>query len=266
MSVASSDQILLSRFGAIPTLGMLLLGTSATIACSLRLSNEVAAVPPTICVTLVLLSLLWSCVTRYAWHATRPELSDQNRWIIAGLPLVAVLIVARCLTFEGISAFSTFFIWFAVVAEEGLLLSLLFADQWSSTTQKPLVTQPAEPSIAIEPEEAHSELPEGTSQQLTRAIIGQQEHVHGLLRCELASNQRHAYLHVGFCPPLATLPQVELNQTDGPELQIQVGQIMTTGVRFDLKLRSAQPTEQSAVFEFMATSEIACSTEMKAAS
>ena len=41
------------------------------------------------------------------------------------------------------------------------------------------------------------------------------------LRAEFAAGQRHATLHVGFCPPLASAPTVEADPADGPDATVR---------------------------------------------
>lgn len=53
--------------------------------------------------------------------------------------------------------------------------------------------------------------------------------------------QRAASIHVAFCPPFDVLPEVEFEQTDGPESRIKLGQLLPQGVRLDVKLAAPGP-------------------------
>ena len=201
------------------------------------------------------------------------------------MPLASALLLARAFTLAPLSEFATFLLWFAALAEEGITLGLFVSTLWgerirSSLPQPSFQAPPVEvPSPAptssfsvvsvplateetqsVSPEEREPnepeemlELPPGVTQQLTRASEGDQEQIHGLVRASFVAGQRHAYLHLGFCPPLPLVPHVELHQLEGPEVQIKTGQVLTSGVRFDLKLREAATETGSAVFEFLAS-------------
>ncbi len=56
------------------------------------------------------------------------------------------------------------------------------------------------------------------------------------LRVTFKPGQRHAAVHVAFCPPFEKLPEVTFEQTAGPSAQIKLGQLLPHGVRLDLKL------------------------------
>lgn len=68
------------------------------------------------------------------------------------------------------------------------------------------------------------------------------ESIHGTLRAEFAVGQRHAILHAGFCPPLARLPIVEAETSDGPDAVVRVVQAFAHGVRLEVRL--AEPTDE----------------------
>jgi hypothetical protein len=80
------------------------------------------------------------------------------------------------------------------------------------------------------------------SQQITRydAVDGA-DVLEAELFAVLAPGERHAAIHVAFCPPFAVLPTVDCEQTDGPEAQLRIGQLLHQGVRIDVRLASAGP-------------------------
>jgi hypothetical protein len=79
------------------------------------------------------------------------------------------------------------------------------------------------------------------------------ESIRGTLRAEFAAGQRHATLFVGFCPPLARLPDVEVEVVDGPDAAVKVVQALAHGAQLELRL--AEPAEEacSATVEICAT-------------
>lgn len=250
-----------------------MLATAAVIACGVRLSVnefEVLSAGPALAITLLAAS--WCASIRAAWLAASPKpLSLSLHATIAIVPLVSAILMARSVTFAPLTEFATFLLWFAIFAQEGITLTLfvttLFGDRIGEVLNRP-AAQPATPTLApavkIDPEESPTladepleeeafDLPPGVTQQLTRATEADQEQIHGLVRAKFVSGQRHVYLHVGFCPPLPSVPHVELHQLEGPDVQIKPGQVLTSGVRFDLKLREAPTIDALPVFEFLAT-------------
>jgi hypothetical protein len=89
-------------------------------------------------------------------------------------------------------------------------------------------------------------IPPNVSQQLTRAV-GEDgcEVLYGLLRGHFAPGQRSLRLHVSFCPPFDTIPEVSVDNVEGPELIVRVGQVLPYGARLDLRLKtlSAEPLD-----------------------
>jgi hypothetical protein len=90
-------------------------------------------------------------------------------------------------------------------------------------------------------------------QQLTRSRAADgTEELFGWLRTPLAAGQRTASVHVAFCPPLDAMPEVEVEQIDGPEARIKMAQVLPYGARFDLKLASPADAAATVVLQFMA--------------
>lgn len=68
------------------------------------------------------------------------------------------------------------------------------------------------------------------------------ESVYATLVAEFAADQRNSSVHVGFCPPLEYLPEIEAEPCSGPPCQVKVVQAFAHGVRLDLRLES--PAEE----------------------
>jgi hypothetical protein len=80
-------------------------------------------------------------------------------------------------------------------------------------------------------------------QSLTRTLSPDGvEKIAGTLRAEFAVGQRHATLYVGFCPPLERLPQIEIEQVDGPDAAVTVVQGLAHGARVEVRL--AEPADE----------------------
>jgi len=91
-------------------------------------------------------------------------------------------------------------------------------------------------------------------QQMTRRVMPEgTEQVSGWVRADVAGRQRTTSVHLAFCPSFATTPEIEIEQLDGPEARIQIGQLLPHGVRLDLKLAQAAEEATEVVLEFSAT-------------
>jgi hypothetical protein len=96
-------------------------------------------------------------------------------------------------------------------------------------------TRPATPPWQEEPTLDDGE--HDVFQRLTRARDPRgQDILYGTLRADLAADQRTVALHVAFCPPFATTPDVDVEQTSGPDVRIKIGQVLPYGARLDARL------------------------------
>jgi hypothetical protein len=89
-------------------------------------------------------------------------------------------------------------------------------------------------------------------QQLTRWRAGHQEFVRGRLRVGFVPGQRLATVHAGFCPPLSSVPKIEILQADGPATTIKASQVLPYGVGFDVRLVEIPSTDETVEILFTA--------------
>jgi hypothetical protein len=95
-------------------------------------------------------------------------------------------------------------------------------------------------------------------QQLVRVReAGGGEAVYGTLRAEFVGGQRHAVLHVGFCPPLERTPMVEAVANDEMEAEVKVVQAFCHGVRLEVRLSEAAEEKCSVLVELSAKPQAA---------
>jgi hypothetical protein len=102
------------------------------------------------------------------------------------------------------------------------------------------------PGVADEPQQNQ------IVQQLYRVRDGGGgEIIYGTLRADFQTGQRTAVLHVGFCPPLPYLPEIEAAALPGSDARLKVAQALAHGARLDVRLPVA-PTEDRHVWIDMA--------------
>lgn len=146
-------------------------------------------------------------------------------------------------------------------------LPLLLADQllrqafFDRLNPRAAKSSRAGPALRIAAESTSDALFDGPTslddaalQQITRVRDDDGvESIHGILRAEFAAGQRTATLHVGFCPPLSSVPAVDAETADGPEATTKVVQALCHGARLEVRL--AEPAEEpcGVLVEFVAT-------------
>lgn len=94
-------------------------------------------------------------------------------------------------------------------------------------------------------------------QELIRTRMGTDlECIHGWTRGYFAAGERSIYLHLAFCPPLASLPEVECNQASGPPATIKVAQAEPFGLRLEVRLDKTPAEPSEVVVEFQAVADL----------
>jgi hypothetical protein len=106
------------------------------------------------------------------------------------------------------------------------------------------------PAIAVADTTAPNE---DVLQQLTlsRSESGCQR-LSGWLRLPVAAGQRLGNVHVAFCPPFPTTPEIEVEQLAGPACRIKTAQLLPYGARLEIKLATAAAEAGSVLLRFSA--------------
>lgn len=97
---------------------------------------------------------------------------------------------------------------------------------------------------SFEPEENNELDPEDDGEVVLQHVVrvrdaSGRESVHATLRGEVEPGQRRITLHLGFCPPLATRPEVEAEIMEGPAGVAKVIQALHNGVQVEVELDEA---------------------------
>ena len=182
----------------------------------------------------------WSA--RIVWEGASSETMPTcvSGWFVRFAPSAALLSMVAALSLPGTQAGALGLFWAMLLSSE---LKTHFQLQRFSPGRQTGAKRLAVPL-------QHSNHDENIVQQLTRlrdAELG--EMVYGTLRADFEPNQRSASLHVAFCPPFAMMPQMDIEQTDGPESRLKLGQVLPYGARVDVRLREAFAEPQSVVVE-----------------
>ncbi|MCC9605850.1 hypothetical protein LOC68_20865 [Blastopirellula sp. JC732] len=215
-------------------------------------------------------------------------------YAIAIVPLVCSVVLAASLTTAQMSGFVVFLLWFIVAAEEAITLLFFVPQILPEGTRRQLISARDElrqahaaaptterrfdepgsarsplsstPPPAMDAEDKlwrfdDSEVPAphfvagNVSQQLTRAREATTEVVYGYLRADFAVGERHQTLHVAFCPPLASAPEMEICQVEGPEVSVKTTLVEAHGARVELRRSGGLDEAVSVVLELHAAAE-----------
>ncbi|MDZ4658291.1 MAG: hypothetical protein SH868_12000 [Bythopirellula sp.] len=173
---------------------------------------------------------------RILWRRTFPEPIVGDQWIGWGASLTLVLFAAG-LSFPG-NHERDWFIWLPLLICDQLLRHRLF-------NSSNLKTLPAK-TLALR-------LSGEQLQQIVR-LRGADGHetIHATLRADFQAGQRHATVYVGFCPPLASMPEIVVEPSTGSAAEFKIVQAFAHGARIDVRLAQVAIEQTSLVLNLVA--------------
>ena len=168
------------------------------------------------------------------------------------LPWGAVLsaaMLAAAVSVPGSSRGALTALWLVVLAQAGWLL---WQTRGAGLTPE---ADPFSPDPFLQADVMG--LPAGVEQQLVRATDPQAGVIiHGRLRAIFEAGQRHAALHVAFCPPLRQLPTVSIEPLAGPPATTKIGVALLHGTRIDVRLEQIPTIATTVVLAFHAQEQL----------
>jgi hypothetical protein len=224
-------------------------------------------------VATALLLAIGSLCIRILWNTLLREWSGAAElWFVFVVPSLAVLCFAFAVSLPDVSTRGFWAFWAILAIAEATGMWLVWrcvatsqresreepGPQTTTGEAAPSTRHPLDdPDRRLRFDAPHQPsplaLPRNVSQQLTRASDEQGVDVlFGVLRGTFAPDQRAIRLHVSFCPPFETMPDISIEQTDGPEVRITVGQIQTFGARIEARLTSVFQESQDVLLEIFA--------------
>ena len=166
------------------------------------------------------------------------------------LPAAALVPMALALTLPGTSGSGLACLWLVPITGEVALGYRRFGGRGRARGNRPVssvgtvLTPLEQPSVTHELSELEPAADPQVTQHLTRRhTIEGDDLIEGWLRARLDPGQRTAHAHVSFCPPFASVPEMEFEQTNGPTAHVKLGQVLAYGVRFEVKLDEIGPAE-----------------------
>jgi hypothetical protein len=110
-------------------------------------------------------------------------------------------------------------------------------------------------SVTCDDDIAEPEIAPGLVQQLTRIVEEGRETIHGLLKAEVAANDRLAVVHIAFCPPLRERPELSAHALDCDEAEIRLTQVESFGVRLEARLPAVSDEPRSLMIEIIGSAK-----------
>jgi len=208
---------------------------------------------------------------RFLWRRSADQKSSLRGDLVLDILLgTSLLIFSAALSLPGTNRWGLGFFWLFIAAEE-----LWAWRPWIiRRLRRPWSKKPPDRRVRVDPAQAtlpHAAPLETTpaalsnlliptdwpakdiTQQLTRSMADDGSDVlSGWLRLDFSAGQRMGNLHVAFCPPFSSTPELSVSQLDGPEARIKIAQLLPYGVRLDLKLLTLSEEPASVLVQFSA--------------
>ena len=199
--------------------------------------------PSTMMLTALIAATVVACA-RIAWRRNFPlesqdELSPADRvlgWTSSAA--LALLAVGCCYP---ANRTADWLIWLPVLIADQFWRQNFFdaGEPWAPSSDKEDELQTS-PTLTITESPGHDNI----VQQLYRL---QDEHglevIYGTVRANFVTGQRTAVVHIGFCPPLTYLPEIEAEALPGSLAETKVVQALAHGARLDVRLPAPAPID-----------------------
>lgn len=168
--------------------------------------------------------------------------------ISLSLGVLAAILIALAISIPGSSVIGVVLLWVPILTTAFFFCWAQISDLRGETEQRP--SKQPQPTVSDVFEEA---IDPSISQSITRRFDQDgTEVISGSIRCRFEPNERMRNAHIGFCPVLESEPEVFAEIVEGPDAEVGVGQILCTGVRFDVKIQHPGTEKTSVLIEFYA--------------
>jgi hypothetical protein len=181
--------------------------------------------------------------------AARLIVAGLSNHVLFALPGIAVILSLAAFTLSGTPAVAIVVAWFLVVAGEGVSWLVAYRPE---ILQRRTLRSSANRVVTNEPDvEQEIEFPAGLVQQLTRVREAGRESVHATLLAEIPVNDRQAALHIAFCPPLDSAPELTAHALNGDDADVRVTQAESFGARIEVRLPATAAEKRSVLVEVL---------------
>ena len=217
--------------------------------------------------SLLLAATCLSAASLAMFRAVRTWQSQSPRSVRFGLVAAtsaAVILIASSLSLPGTSAWGLTALWLPITLSlVGQSLPIAWRGNKSSPASGGVREQSSTaPSSApiLRVDGPHTSAvtgphfpPEHVTQQLTRSITEDGlDQYKGWIRASFDEGQRQQVVHLAFCPPFQTLPELSTTLADGQAVEIKHAQLMPYGARVELKRDRSEKSPSVALLRFSA--------------
>jgi hypothetical protein len=187
--------------------------------------------------------LLATAAAVTAWAVIVRELSMRTPLLVL-LTMVVILLLALACSYPGARAID----WLAWP-------TAIFAVVLCPPIARCNESQPRQLSNSTTNlDESHEADAEHVLQKFTRVRTADgHEVIHGALIGEFGPGERHATLHIAFCPPFDHLPRVEVNVADDSRASVKLTQVLHNGAQLEVRLAAPASKDTSVTIELFAS-------------
>lgn len=207
-----------------------------------RISGGITAdLPLTTLVTTALSALAIVTGARMAWRRTFLE-GTENDTTIGWAGSAAMVLLAIGVSFPAQRA-EDWIVWLPVLVVDQLVRRRVFELPGEFEEESKIAKPQADRQAALGADQV---------QQIVRSRdVSGAETVHATLRADFVPGQRTATVYLGFCPPLASRPEIAIEAEADAEFKIV--QAFSHGARIDVRLVSTAVEAMSVVLNVTAT-------------
>ncbi|HEX5105828.1 MAG TPA: hypothetical protein VFV87_18550 [Pirellulaceae bacterium] len=159
------------------------------------------------------------------------------------VPSLAATVFLASLTSREAPAWAVAIAWFLLVASEGTSWLVLSRRRSAARARSRWET---EQTPVAEPDES---IPANIVQQLTRTREGEGEALHALVRARIPAGDTQAVVHLAFCPPLASPPELTAHAIDADDIAVRITTAETYGLRLEVRSAAKASADKSVLVE-----------------
>jgi len=175
-------------------------------------------------------------------------------------PALAAVLLLTAVSTGGTSVAAVAALWTVLLVHEAVWCGLARRARGGRPTATTPATAPVHlesadrrPGAAVECDDQELSVSAEVSQQITRSESPSSgDTIAGVLRAVFQPGERTRNLHVAFCPPLPTRPEVEVAQLSGPGTRVRAADVQPFGVRFDLRMTAVSVQPENVLIHFVA--------------
>ena len=182
-------------------------------------------------------------------EATRTQYLVHNTpYIHASIISIAAVVMLASITLPGTPALAIAIAWVVLVSAEAASWLAFANARFIRFRQFGLRrANHSEPAVADE----EPQIPAGLVQKLTRVCEGDRESIHVLANADILEGDRRAVVHVSFCPPLASRPELTAHAMDADDVEVRLTQAESFGARVEIRAKQDQPGPRSILIEVL---------------